>query len=145
MRTLLLTIAFLCSSCAWTFAQTVCEANCSVAANRSVTVYTDVDPLARGYRLRVNGAIVDIHWVLVDGRVEFAIPFGMAAGAYAFAIEAIDRWTTARNTLTVAAVGSYRCTVPAKTSGYSNGDRKVTLRCPRGTPIDKGDTVTVLR
>lgn len=40
---------------------------------------------------------------------------------------------------------SWRCSVPSAVTVYSNGDKKITARCPSTLPVAKGDTVQVAK
>lgn len=42
-------------------------------------------------------------------------------------------------------VESWACTVPSNPSTYSNGDKKLTIRCPSTAPFHKGDGLKVTR
>lgn len=129
-------------------AQTVCDTNCVVTANRPVEVLTDADPASATYRLTMNGSTVPMLWTMANGVVTFAFATGLLPGAYTFQIAALDKWLSEPNTLLVldapgpAPIPSYRCTVAQQPKKLKSGTQYA-LTCDPALVLQRGATVTV--
>jgi hypothetical protein len=66
-----------------------CVDKCRVRSGEPFVVFTEAQPDATGYRLKINGIEQFMYPILVNGDVEFQFQTGLARGDYAFVIDVV--------------------------------------------------------